>query len=203
MQPYEVICAPWVCYLAPVGSAAPGLDTSFGASIFGLPGNTPPAPWTTLGTAGAKSYIDTGVTVTHSQTLGTFVPGGSTAIRKAWRQTEELVVTFSIADLTPVQYALQINNNAVVTQAASGGQPADQHFEVLRGVNVTSFAMLIRGISPFNENYFAQYEIPAAYNAGSAAPVYSKQGPAVLAVEWHAYELTIGQLATFRAASGP
>jgi hypothetical protein len=179
------------------------LDVSFGTSIAGLPGIVPPAPWTTLGTAGAKSYIDTGVTVTHSQTLGTFVPGGSTAIRKAWRQTEELVVTFSIADLTPAQYALQINGNAVTTSAATGGQPADQHFEVLRGVQVNSYSMLIRGISPFQEAYFAQYEIGACYNGGAAAPVFSKQGPAALAVEWHAYELVIGSLATFRAASSP
>lgn len=191
MQPYEVICSPYVVYIAPTGSTFPNLDTS------------PPAPWTTIGTAGNKSYIDTGVTVSHPQTIGTFVPGGSTAIRKAWRQTEELSVAFSIADLSPAQYALELNNAAVVSQSATGGAPGDQHFEVLRGVNVNAFSLLVRGISPFNEAYSAQYEVAGAYNAGNAAPVFSKQGPAVLAVEWHAYEIIIGQLATFRAANTP
>jgi hypothetical protein len=203
VQPYEVICAPYVVYVAPVGSSFPNLDTSFGAGGFTSAQNSPPAPWTTIGTAGNKSYIDTGVTVSHPQTIGTFVPGGSTAIRKAWRQTEELTVAFSIADLSPTQYSFMINNATVVTQAATGGAPGDQHFEMLRGVLINSFSLLVRGVSPFQEAYFAQYEIGAAYNAGNAAPVFSKQGPAVLAVEWHAYELTVGTLATFRAANTP
>lgn len=191
MQPYEVVCAPYVAYLAPVGTAMPNLDTA------------PPAPWTTLGTAGSKSYVDTGVTITHAQTIGTFIPGGSTAIRKAWRQSEELTVGFEIADLSPAQYALILNNATVIAAAASGGAPGDNHFEVMRGVQIGSFALLVRGISPYNEAYSAQYEVGAAYNAGVAAPRFSKQGPATLVVEWHAYELTSGSLATFRAANTP
>jgi hypothetical protein len=202
MQPYEVICFPYVAYVAPVGSSFPPVSASFGSGGFSGPQNTPPAPWTTLGSSGNKSYIDTGVTVSHPQTIGTFVPGGSTAIRKAWRQTEELTCAFSLADLSPAQYAFTLNN-ATVTTVAQSTSSGDEHFEVYRGVLVNSFALLVRGVSPFQEAYAAQYEIPAAYNAGNAAPVFSKQGPAVLAVEWHAYELTIGQLATFRAQQTP
>jgi hypothetical protein len=181
-----------VAYIAPVGSAFPNLDTPVTA-----------APWTTIGTAGSRSYIDAGVTVSHPQTIGTFVPGGSTAIRKAWRQTEELTVVFSLADLSPSQYALQLNNATVNSTVQTTGIPGDQHFEVMRGVLINSFALLVRGVSPFQEAYSAQYEISAAYNAGNAAPVFSKQGPAVLAVEWHAYELNLNSLATFRAANTP
>lgn len=191
MQPYEVICAPYVAYVAPTGTTFPNLNTA------------PATPWTTLGTAGSKSYIDTGVTVTHAQTIGTFVPGGSTAIRKAWRQTEELTVAFELADLSVAQYSLIMNNAVVAAQAATGGAPGDNHFEVLRGVQVTALALLVRGISPYNEAYSAQYEIPAAYNAGTPAPRFSKQGPATLVTEWHAYELNVGALATFRAANTP
>jgi hypothetical protein len=191
VQPYEVIASPYVCYLAPVGTAFPNLDTA------------PPAPWTTVGTAGSKSYVNTGVTVSQPQTIGTFVPGGSTAIRKAWRQTEELTVAFSLADMSPAQYALQLNNATVTPLAATGGAPGDQHLEVMRGVLVQSFALLLRGVSPFQEAYSAQYEVSAAYNAGNATPVFSNQGPAVLAVEWHAYELNSGSLGIFRAANTP
>jgi hypothetical protein len=196
LQPYEVIAAPYVCYLAPTTLTGP---------VGGFPNldTAPPAPWTLVGTAGSKSYVNTGVTVSHTQTLGTFVPAGSPAVRKAWRQTEELTISFSIADMSPAQYALQLNNAAVVSQAASGGAPGDQHFEAMRGVLVQSFALLLRGISPFQEAYSAQYEVNAAYNAGAVAPVLSNQGPAVLAVEWHAYELVSGSLGVFRAANTP
>ena len=126
MQPYEVIAAPYVCYLAPTTLTGP---------VGGFPNldTAPPAPWTLVGTAGSKSYVNTGVTVSHTQTLGTFVPAGSPAVRKAWRQTEELTISFSIADMSPAQYALQLNNAAVVSQAASGGAPGDQHFEFYGG----------------------------------------------------------------------
>jgi hypothetical protein len=178
-------------YLAPVATAFPNLDTA------------PPAPWTTIGTAGTKSMVNTGVTVSQPQTLGTFVPAGSAAIRKAWRQTEELTVALSLADMSPAQYALQLNNAAVSANVATGGAPGDQHFELMRGVLVYSFALLLRGVSPFQEAYSAQYEVSAAYNAGNAAPVFSNQGPAVLAIEWHAYELNSGSLGVFRAANTP
>ena len=194
MQPFEVIVAPYTLYIAPgplAYSAFPNLDT------------TPVAPWTTVGTAGNKSYMNTGITVSQPQTIGTFVGAGSTAIRKAWRQTEEITIAFTLVDLSPAQYALQINNNAVSSTVATGGAPGDQHFEVFRGAGINAFALLLRGVSPINEAYSAQYEVPYAYNAGNAAPVLSNQGPAGLAVEWHAVEAVAGQLATFRAANTP
>ena len=193
MQPYEVIAAPYTVYLAPQGTAFPTVDSN--------PSTI--SPWTTVGTAADRSYVDTGVTVTHSQTVGTFQGAGSTTIRKAWRQSEELVVAFSLADLSPAQYALVLNDATVSTTAASTAVPGDYHFEVRRGVFINAFAMLIQGVSPISEAYQAQYEISGCYDAGNEAPVYSPQGPAVLAVEFHAYEFVAGSLATWRAQSAP
>jgi hypothetical protein len=193
MQPYEVICAPYVAYLAPTGTAFPSLTTD--------PSVT--SPWTTLGISGALSQTDTGVTVTNSQTISTFVPGGSTAIRKAWRTAEELMVALEIADMTTATYALIMNDATVNTVAPTTSVPGDTHIEMKRGVQVAAFALLVRGISPYQEAYSAQYEIPACYDAGNPAPHFSKQGPATLTVEFHAYELTYGTLGTWRAQNAP
>lgn len=193
MQPYEVIVAPYVAYLAPIGTAFPALTTD--------PGTV--SPWTTLGVSAGLSQTDTGVTVTNSQTVSTFVPGGSTTIRKAWRTAEELTVAMELADMTPTTYALLMNDAAVSTVNATTNLPGDQHFEMKRGVFVNAFALLVKGVSPFQEAYSAQYEIPASYDAGSPAPHYSKQGPATLTTEFHAYELNAGSICVWRAQNAP
>lgn len=191
MQPYEVICAPYTVYAAVVGTPFPNVDAA------------PATTWTQVGTSGSKNYTDTGVTVTHTQTVSTFTPAGSTTVRKAWRTDEGLTIGFEVADLSPAQYALLMDNIAVVTQAPTTALAGDQHFEVMRGVQVNQYALLVRGISPVNEAYTAQYEISSSFQMGNPAPRYSKQGPATLAIEFHAFELTPNHLATWRAQTAP
>jgi hypothetical protein len=72
---------------------------------------------------------------------------------------------------------------------------------MFRGTQVAGYAVLVRGISPFNDAFVAQYEVPACHQMGSPAPNFSKQNPSELALEWHAYELTVGNLCVFRAQS--
>ena len=194
MQPYEVVCSPYTVYAAAVGTAMPNLDV---APVTGT------GAWTLVGTSGNKNYTDTGVTVTHTQTVSTFIPAGSTTVRKAWRTDEGLTVAFEVADLSPPQYALLLDNIALATTAPATGNPGDSHFQVMRGVQVNQYALLVRGISPVNEAYTAQYEVPSAFQMGNPAPRYSKQGPATLAIEFHAYELNPNQLAVWRAQSAP
>lgn len=191
MQPYEIICAPYQVYAAPTGTAMPQIDVA------------PTGPWLLLGTSGDKNYSDTGVTVTHSQTVSSFTPAGSTTIRKAWRTEEGLTVGFELADLSPNQYAMMLDNVTVTTVGATTGNAGDQHFEVFRGVQVQQYALVVQGISPVNENYTAQYEIGSSFQMGNPAPRFSKQGPAMLAIEFHAYELIANELATFRAQTTP
>lgn len=159
--------------------------------------------WTQLGTSGSKNYSDTGVTVTHTQTIGTFIPAGGTTVRKAWRTEEGLTVAFELADISPAQYAYIIDQAAVQTVVQTTGVSGDQHFELMRGVQVKQYALLVRGVSPVNEAYNAQYEIASSFQMGNPAPNYSKRGPALLAIEFHAYELNPGQLCTWRAATTP
>jgi len=186
--PFEVIAAPYDCYVAPLGTAFPALDAA------------PAVAWKLIGTAGSRNQTDTGVTVTNSQTVGEFTPGGSTVVRKRWRQAEGLTVALAIADMSVVQYANAVD--AAVTVVAPGTtQAGESHFEMFRGTQVAAYALLVRGISPFNDAFVAQYEVPSVHQMGSPAPNFSKQNPSELALEWHAYELTIGNLCVFRAQS--
>lgn len=189
MQPYEIVCAPYTVYQAPVGTAMPALNAS------------PAAPWVVWGTSGNLNYTEDGVTVNHGQTVNTFTPAGGTMPRKAWRTEEMLTVTFTLADMSPTQYAMAMDNAtlATVTATASG---ADLHFELYRGVNVKQAATLIRGISPANEALTAQYELPNTYQSGSPSPTFSKQNPAEMAIEITAFQVTQGTIGTLRVQTG-
>jgi hypothetical protein len=195
MQPYEIVCSPYTVWTAPVGTAFPKVDVAPLAPVVGPPAV---AGWTQVGTSGNKNYTDTGVTVTHGQTINTFVPAGSTTPRKAWRTGETLTVAFSLADVSPAQYALVLDNVAITTTAPATGVAGNQAFQLMRGVQVNMYALLVRGISSVNEALTAQYEVPACYQSGTPAPVYSKANPAELAVQFEAFELTPGIFGTLR-----
>lgn len=184
--PFEIVCAPYTVYVAPVGTAFPATDA------------VPASAWKLSGTSGAKNYTDAGVTVTHGQTISEFTPAGSTTPRKTWRTAETLLVAYTLADVSPDQYAAVLNNAAVTTVAPGTTQAGEKHFELMRGVQVNTNAILVRGISSVDEALTAQYEIPCAYESGNPAPTYSKANPAELAVEWHALELTPNVFGTLR-----
>lgn len=185
--PFEIVCAPYTVYVAPVGTAFPAVDLA-----------TPATPWKLSGTSGSKNYTDAGVTVTHGQTISEFTPAGSTTPRKTWRTAETLLIAYTLADVSPDQYATVLNDAAVTTVAPATGTAGDKHFELMRGVQVNTHALLVRGISSVDDSLNAQYEVPCAYESGNPAPTYSKANPAELAVEWHALELTPGVFGTLR-----
>lgn len=184
--PFEIVCSPYTVYVAPVGTPFSDVD------------EVPGAPFVLSGTSGNKNYTDTGVVCTHGQTLNEFTPAGSTTPRKVWRTGETLLIAYTLADVSPDQYAQVINDAAVDVVAAGSDVPGDKHFELYRGVDVATHCLIIRGISSVDDSMFAQYEVPCAYEGGSPAPAYSKQNPAELAVEWHALELTPGVFGTLR-----
>lgn len=192
--PFEVVAAPYDVYVSPTGAPMPALDaapaSAPASAAFSLVGTTP----------GARNQTDAGVTVTSSQTVGEFTPGGSTVVRKRWRQAEGVTIALTIADLSVAQYAMSLDA-AVTTVAPATAQAGESHFQFYRGPQIASYAALVRGISPFNDALVAQYEVPAVHQMGNPAPNFSKQNPAELALEWHAFELTAGNLCTFRAQS--
>lgn len=170
-QAMEVIAGPLTMWVAVTGTAKPNVTT------------TPPVAWTKLGTNGNLNYSDKGVTVEHDETLGFFQPGGGTGKRKAWRQSEDLFISAELVDLTVEQYAITLNNATVTTTA---GPPAVKSIPLQQGITVAQFALLARGASPVNNALVAQYFVPVVVQAENPTPVYSLQGPTMLAVKFQA-----------------
>lgn len=173
MTPYEVLAAPYTIYVAPIATAFPAVNAAPGGA------------WFQLGTSGTKNYDESGVSVTHSQTLNPWRPAGGTAARKVFRSAEEMMIEFVLVDLTPEQYAKVLNDATVTTQA---GPPAVKRFPLLQGLTVKTFAFIARGASPVNDSLTAQYQVTSVYQAASPKPVFKKDSPAALDCQFGALD---------------
>lgn len=174
--PYEILGAPFELWVAPVGTVFPTVDAA------------PSGSWTKVGTSGDLNYAEAGVTVEHKQSLTPFRALGSTGPRKVFRANEDLTIKLELADLSPAQYATIMNGNAVTTVSAGVGVAGTKKLGLSQGTTVTQHALLLRGPSPAMENGTAQYEVPVAVQSGNPAPVFKKDAPAALAIEFMALE---------------
>ncbi len=176
MEPYEIVSGPLTLWLAPVGTAFPAIDAA------------PAAGWIKVGTDGDKNYSDSGVTVTHSQTVNKVRPAGSVGARKALRADEDLMFALVLWDLTLEQYAAALGDLEIATTAAGVGTAGFKQIGLSRGEEVATHALLARGVSPYDAALAAQFEVPRCYQSGSPSPVFNKGVPAGLALQFDALE---------------
>lgn len=173
----EVIGTPYDAWLGPVGTAAPDVDA--------LVADIDPA-WVNLGTNGINNQGSDGVTVNLGRTTQEFTPAGGTLPVKAWTTDEKITVALSLVDLTVEQFAAIMDDAAVTSQSAASGHAGAKSFSLIRGVNVHYYALLVRGLSPYDDGtgLNAQYVFSRVYQSGSQAPKYLKGTPAELALEF-------------------
>ena len=176
MKPYEIIMAPFEVYLAPVGESYPDVD------------ETPAGNWAKLGTNGKYNISEAGVTVTHEQTNSLHRTLGSTGPVKAARTEENLTVAMIMEDLTMEEYAKVLNNVAVSDIAAGSGTPGHRDITLRQGPDVALFALLVKGPSPYGDNWNTQFQVPRVLQNGNPAPVFNKGDAAGLACEFVALE---------------
>jgi len=175
--PYEVVAQPFTLWVAPVGTAFPDVDTA------------PNGSWTKIGTSGDLNYTEDGVTITHSQSVELWRALGSTGPRKAFRGEEELRIAMVLADVSLEQYKNALNGNTVTDTPAGVGTPGYREVGLSRGLNISEYALLVRGSgSPYGDSFAMQYEIPRAVEAGEPEVVYNKTEPAGLSLEFVALE---------------
>jgi hypothetical protein len=184
--PHQITAHPLTLWISPVGTAMPKVDTA------------PAVAWVKIGTEGARDYDAEGVTVTHSQSIETFTGAASTAPRKAFRTDEGLTLGFSLADLSPEQYAKLVDDATVTTTAAGASTPGNKAFSLLKGLEVSTFALLARGQSTVDNGLALQYEFKNVFQSGEPAPVFAKGSPAMLSLEFTALEESDGGLGTLR-----
>ena len=179
MEPYEIIAAPFTVWFAPVGEAFPEIDED------------PTGNWAMIGTNGDENYSEDGVTVAHPQTLEKTRLLGATGPKKVFRTEEDLMIRFTLLDMTLENYKHALNGNSVTTTAAGSGTAGFKKIGLRRGLSVTTMALLVRGnASAYGADWKAQYEVPRCFQSGSPEPVHRKGQPAGLALSFDALEDT-------------
>jgi hypothetical protein len=165
MTPFEIIGAPLTLWVAPVGTAFPTISAA------------PAVGWTRLGTNGDRNYEAGGVTVQHSKSYSKVRTAGASGPVKAFLEEEDLMFRVTLLDLTLEQYQNALNGNTITTVAPAAGQPGTKRIGLSEDVGRTAeFALLARGLSPYNEALSMQYEIPRCFQSGAPEVVFRKGG---------------------------
>lgn len=178
MTPYEIIGAPLTLWVAPVGTAMPTIAAAPGVG------------WTKVGTNGDRSYENGGVTVTHGKAYDKVRTAGASGPVKAFLSEEDLMFGLTLLDVSLEQYQLALNGNTITTVAPASGQPGTKKIGLSESVGRTKeYALLARGLSPYNEALAMQFCIPRCFQSGAPAPVFRKGGTgAGLALTFEALE---------------
>lgn len=176
MTPYEIMIAPFEVYLAQVGESFPDIND--------MPGGN----WRKLGTNGKRNMADEGVTVAHDQKITEHRNLGSTGPIKAVRTEEGLKVSLTLEDMTLEQYSKALNGISIGEVSQASGVPGQKSLSLHQGPNVTTYAMLIRGASSYDENLNGQYQIPVCYQSGNPAPKFDKSNVSSLKLEFNVLE---------------
>ena len=178
MTPFEIIGAPLTLWLAPIGTAFPLISAAPGAG------------WTRIGTNGDRSYEQGGVTTMHAKTYSKVRPAGASGPVKAFLDEEDLMFRLTLLDITLEQYQHALNGNTISTVAAGVGTPGTKKIGLSEDVGRTrEYALLARGLSPYNEALAMQYCVPRCYQSGAPEVVYRKGGGgAGLALQFEALE---------------
>ena len=134
-DPITIMVAPFSVYIGPVGETYPDVD------------DTPAGNWVLLGTNGDKSMDESGVTITLNQTVDLHRVYGATAPIKATRSSEDVVVAFTLLDLSSAEYTRILNHNTV-TDTAEGATTGGYHeINLYQGLDVTQRAWLFKGLA--------------------------------------------------------
>lgn len=163
VTPYEVVAGPAKVYLAPVGTAFPAIDDAEAAFD---------AAWIALG------KTDGGVKVSHSQTIVPLRVDQVTAPVKAVRSEEDLMIEFSIVELT-------LENYGTVLNQLTAGPATDGNSKTINlyrgGSGIETVALLVRGdqLSPYGP-YNLQYEVPSVYQSSSPEVDFTKDAKSLL-----------------------
>lgn len=176
MQPYSIIGAPYEVWIAPAGTAFPALD------------DAPADPWALLGVNGTRSLDEDGVTVTHGQTINQQRAAGATGPLKAFRTEENLTIAFNLIDLTVETYRYVLNGATITDTPAGVGVVGTRAIGLSRGFAIVEYALLARGVSPYDDELLAQYEVPRVYESAEPAPQFTKGQAAMLAAQFTAME---------------
>lgn len=172
--PFQLMNGPFQVYVATPVVLAPDIA---------IPSASIDAAWSLLGVAGDKDVTEDGIKVTGEQDVTKWKGLGSTATRKMFRTSQDIVVAFTLADASIENYARAFNGAAV---------DLDSHrrlINLLMTSDVTQFSLLIRGDdrSPYGE-FNTQWWLPRVSHDANIETVYVKGQPVGLAYNFTALD---------------
>ena len=111
--PFEMVSGPLTVYTAPEGTLAPEISAV-----------TPPSIWTLLGTNGARSISDDGLTATFEESIESQRSLGSTGVQKLFRTEEDVMFGLALLDVTVETFGIAMSG-LTVTEVAASTTPTD------------------------------------------------------------------------------
>jgi hypothetical protein len=173
-SPYEVVNPLYTLYWAAVGAAPP------------LPWETPGEGYTKIGTGGTLNYGEEGVQIELPQSVNPFRSLGSAAVRKNFRDTEDVKVRITLVDMTIEQWHLAFNRNTITPTAAAGaGTYAYKSIGGSRGFELDTLQLILRAnVTPYAAEGFSQYIFWRAQQTGSPSKVSVRGTPVGIQLEW-------------------
>jgi hypothetical protein len=185
----EVLGNPYDVWVAPVGTVVPTTDAA------------PTGGWTKFGTNGSLNQGSAGVTIGITEAVSNFKPSGGTRIVKDWRTQEDLTVAFSLVDTTVEQLSAILDAVAITTVAASTAVAGSKKIQLIRGVKVAYFAILVRGLSPYDDGtgLTAQWAFSRCCQSANQSIVYVPGTPAEVACQFDSRGVTAGSDSSYEA----
>jgi hypothetical protein len=167
-QPYEILVGVGTLYVAPANTAKTALTA------------TPSGSWRLLGDT------DGGVKVTKTRNREAFSADQHTGKLKAVQTEEGITIETNLQESTLENLADVINGT--VTDTAPGvGTIGTRSVKMYSGSDVTEFAFLFRGKSPYG-NYPAQFYLPRGYFDDDVEHEFTKDGLTLIPVKFEALE---------------
>lgn len=164
-SPYEIIAGPADVYVAATATAFPAVNAA------------PNGSWTYLG------RTDGGTTVRFSQNIELLRVDNRTGPIKAIRTEEGLEIETNLADLTLENFAKALTTSV----SSAAGPPATKSITLYQGSDVTLYALLVRGPSPYG-NWNMQFQVPVVASVAEPEVTFTRDDKAVLVVQWNALE---------------
>lgn len=171
-SPFEIIAGPAEAWVAAVGESFPDVDTA---------DPTDGTNWIALGDT------EGGVNSKHGQTIELIRTDQSTGPKKAIRTEEVLEITTQLAELTLENFAIALNDATVTEVSAGAGQIGTKAIPLMQGLDVSQFALLVRGPSPYGD-FDLQYQVPIVVQIAEPEPAFTRDDKAVLGVTFTALE---------------
>lgn len=147
-EPYQLMNGPFEVWTAPTVEIHPDVATP-SASIGGN--------WTLMGISGDKDITEDGITIMVEQDVQKFRGLGSIATRKMFRTSQDVVISFTLADASIENYSDALDLNPV------SNLEWRRRIQLLMSADVAQQSLLIRGDgkSPYGD-FNTQWWIPRA-----------------------------------------